>query len=216
MAATIFSLHCPPLKCYLERIAIPHVSIAPTSMETRDMSIHDHIQDPDYQLAGRSGKSFIPGQSGNPTGRPKKPTLKETIERILQEELPGKGMTKLEAVAHIWISEAMIKRDPRALNALINRLYPTPRLRPVEPDSDAPQFEVKLIEFVTYREGVGQDHYREISDDELYMQGDEFKASNRYRDELIRQQQAQEEHPPPIDDPSPSNEPSHPDAPDTT
>ena len=122
------------------------------------MSDH-HDTDDNYQLGGRSGKGFMPGQSGNPAGRPKKPTLKETIERILSEELPGKGMTKLEAIAHIWINEAMVKRDPRAMNALINRLYPTPRLRPVA--EDQPQFEVKLIEFVTYRDGCGQDYYRE-------------------------------------------------------
>jgi hypothetical protein len=151
-------------------------------MENETMSDHHDTNDT-YQLGGRSGKGFMPGQSGNPAGRPKKPTLKETIERLLQEELPGKGMTKLEAVAHIWINEAMVKRDPRALSALINRLYPQPRLRAIEAEDMQPQYEVKLIEFVTYKDGTGQDYYREMDFDELHTRSDEFQASDRYRRE---------------------------------
>jgi len=159
------------------------------------MSDHDHRNNPDYKLGGRTGKGFMPGQSGNPAGRPKKPTLKETIERILDEELPGKGMTKLEAVAHIWINEALVKRNPRALNALINRLYPVPRLRPVDAEYPAtPVFETKIIEFVTHRDGPGEDYYREVSQAEM---SDVITRSDPYPTlDHLRGDDDDDQHPP--------------------
>lgn len=103
---------------------------------------------PDYRPGGRSGKGFMPGQSGNPAGRPKKPTLKEQIEAVLAETLPESGITKLEALARVWVDQALRQRDIRSMLALANKLYPTPRERPVEPDRDQPMFQMKVIDMV--------------------------------------------------------------------
>ena len=41
-------------------------------------------------LGGITGKGFMPGQSGNPGGRPKGPSLKHAVERRLGEIAPAK------------------------------------------------------------------------------------------------------------------------------
>jgi len=39
------------------------------------------------KLGGCTGKGFMPGQSGNPSGRPKKKHLTEAFEEMLEEKL---------------------------------------------------------------------------------------------------------------------------------
>lgn len=40
---------------------------------------------PEKMLGGITGKGFMPGQSGNPTGRPKKQFLSEMADELLEE-----------------------------------------------------------------------------------------------------------------------------------
>jgi len=42
---------------------------------------------PEKKLGGVTGKGFMPGQSGNPGGRPKRPWLTEATEEMLAEKL---------------------------------------------------------------------------------------------------------------------------------
>jgi hypothetical protein len=43
--------------------------------------------EPTKMLGGITGKGFMPGQSGNPSGRPKKKHLTEAFEEMLEERL---------------------------------------------------------------------------------------------------------------------------------
>ena len=81
------------------------------------------------RLGGITGKGFMPGQSGNPKGRPKKRTLAEDVCAILAEFPAGGEIDKQEGLARIWIDEILRNRNFRALKALIDRLYPVPRPR---------------------------------------------------------------------------------------
>lgn len=46
------------------------------------------------KLGGITGKGFMPGQSGNPAGRPKKTLLTEVCEEMLAEKLEDPKMRK--------------------------------------------------------------------------------------------------------------------------
>lgn len=53
-------------------------------------------------------KKWKPGQSGNPKGRPKKKTLSEEIQGLLDDTMKGAGgMTHREALARVIIKEAL-------------------------------------------------------------------------------------------------------------
>ena len=65
-------------------------------------------------------KSYKPGQSGNPAGRPKMPDLSEAIAKILNEEKDGK--TALDAILAALRAKAA-KGDVRAAQELLDRGY---------------------------------------------------------------------------------------------
>lgn len=62
--------------------------------------------DPDYKPGGVTGKGFKPGQSGNPSGRPKYKLLSEAYRAKLAEELPD-GRTIAEAIVDAMTKLAM-------------------------------------------------------------------------------------------------------------
>ena len=79
-------------------------------------------------MRGRAGNlsPWKPGQSGNPGGRPKKRSISDELERLLDEEAPKSG-GKLWAVV---IAEALLRKarkgDVRAIAELANRIEGKP------------------------------------------------------------------------------------------
>lgn len=65
--------------------------------------------DPDYKPGGVTGKGFVPGQSGNPSGRPKSKLLSEAYRAALAELIPGdkRGRTIAEKIADEIIKQAL-------------------------------------------------------------------------------------------------------------
>lgn len=63
-------------------------------------------KDPSYKPGGVTGKGFKPGQSGNPSGRPKSKLLSEAYRAALAEELKN-GRTCAEEIAKEMVKLAM-------------------------------------------------------------------------------------------------------------
>ncbi len=81
-----------------------------------------------------------PGQSGNPAGRPKNPSLETILRKHLGEDLPpdpetGAVITRLEAAARVIFSEGITKRKSRVMIALLDRLWPKPIRIQGDPDN---------------------------------------------------------------------------------
>lgn len=79
-----------------------------------------------YNLGGITGKGFLPGQSGNPNGRPKGRSITSRLRDILErEEINGKPLRDGKQVADL-VAEALIKGarrgDIRHLQELLNRV----------------------------------------------------------------------------------------------
>ena len=66
---------------------------------------------PDYKEGGVTGKGWLPGQSGNPKGRPKKGNAWAELIRIKGDEMVtlkgGRQMTKREAIIAVAYVDAM-------------------------------------------------------------------------------------------------------------
>ncbi len=70
---------------------------------------------------GKGG--FQPGQSGNPTGRPKGTlSLLGIIKRILAETEEGQQRTRAEQVIRAYIADALEQKDGIAIRDLIDRI----------------------------------------------------------------------------------------------
>jgi L-rhamnose isomerase len=71
-------------------------------------------------------RPWKPGQSGNAGGRPKKRSISEELERMLDEEAPNSGGKPWAAV----IAEALLRKarrgDVRAISELANRIEGKP------------------------------------------------------------------------------------------
>lgn len=50
-----------------------------------DANVQDNAETTEKQLGGVTGKGFLPGQSGNPGGRPKKKAITELYEKLLED-----------------------------------------------------------------------------------------------------------------------------------
>ena len=66
---------------------------------------------------------FLPGQSPNPSGRPRGRGLQAEIERTLSERSKGTCQTRLERIAQILVSKAE-EGDLKALELILKRLWP--------------------------------------------------------------------------------------------
>lgn len=79
---------------------------------------------------------FRPGQSGNPSGRPKKrPSESEILERVLSETIPimeggiRKRMSKKEVLIRNAVTRAF--KDPRSLAQLLNMMHQVEKTKEV-------------------------------------------------------------------------------------
>jgi hypothetical protein len=72
---------------------------------------------------------FKPGQSGNPKGRPKGPSMKTVLEKFLSQSMDAKDpilgenrkMTVQERIVLSWIGAAM-KQNIHAINSIVDRV----------------------------------------------------------------------------------------------
>jgi hypothetical protein len=72
---------------------------------------------------------FKPGQSGNPSGRPKKKPLTEAYEALMKQPIPGdpQGRTFAEAIAYSMATEAIKgKAKVQAANEIADRIEGKP------------------------------------------------------------------------------------------
>ena len=74
-------------------------------------------------LGGVTGKGFMPGQSGNPKGRPQRKPLTDAYLQLLSQPIPGDkdGRTYAQAIAQAMIREA-VKGKVNAASELADRI----------------------------------------------------------------------------------------------
>ena len=92
--------------------------------------ISDEVANQEKRPGGVTGKGFMPGQSGNPSGRPKKGLLTEYYQALVAQPLPedlriglklGQGATYGEAIA-LGQARAAIKGKTDAAREIADRL----------------------------------------------------------------------------------------------
>ena len=66
------------------------------------------------------------GQSGNPAGKPRTPTLEEIMRKHLGGLVDGTDSTRLEVMSKLIFSEGVTKKNTKLLIALMDRLWPKP------------------------------------------------------------------------------------------
>jgi len=64
--------------------------------------------------------AWKPGESGNPAGRPKRPTFESLVAGILDQVVPGTDTTKREALAMIFV-DLMLQRNSRIIKEFLAR-----------------------------------------------------------------------------------------------
>lgn len=67
-----------------------------------------------------------PGQSGNPAGKPRTPTLEEIMRKHLGGMVEGTDSTRLEVMSKQIFSMGVTKKNAKVLIALMDRLWPKP------------------------------------------------------------------------------------------
>ena len=66
------------------------------------------------------------GQSGNPAGKPRTPTLEEIMRKHLGGLVEGTDSTRLEVMSKLIFNEGVTKKNTKLLIALMDRLWPKP------------------------------------------------------------------------------------------
>lgn len=74
----------------------------------------------DNNIGGVTGKGFMPGQSGNPGGRPKGKSLTAVLRELLNQIPQGDNKELKEAVVKALIGKALTG-DTRALDIIFDR-----------------------------------------------------------------------------------------------
>jgi Family of unknown function (DUF5681) len=100
-----------------------------------------------FEPGNTVGKQFQPGESGNPSGRPKTPitdAYRDLMERVVEDDGDGNfdlnkllarpGDTYAVAMAKAIAREAIIAGSIKAANEIANRLEGTPRQTVSGPD----------------------------------------------------------------------------------
>jgi hypothetical protein len=64
-----------------------------------------------------------PGQSGNPKGKPPRPSFESIVRKVLDETVGSTGQTKREVVARVFVDE-MIRRNSPLIKELLAREWP--------------------------------------------------------------------------------------------
>lgn len=79
------------------------------------------------------------GESGNPTGRPTgggRMTFEALVNRALDKEVPGHGITKREALAELFVNQLLAKRNDAAFGHYIRRGWPEVSKHEISADVD--------------------------------------------------------------------------------
>lgn len=87
-------------------------------------AVDNNVQTTDKKLGGVTGKGFMPGQSGNPGGRPKK-----TLDKALEAELAAlgaDGLTIAHAIAKKLVDKAKAG-DVKATQLIAERTQGKPQ-----------------------------------------------------------------------------------------
>jgi len=85
-----------------------------------------HVRTEAQRAAERNLVHFKPGQSGNPSGRPKdQPNFAAAVDRMLVAIDPTTKRTLLEEVVRV-LFEAVLRAEPWAMEMLVKRLWPVP------------------------------------------------------------------------------------------
>lgn len=110
-------------------IAIP-TTPQPNNIVKTEVSISTtNATEEQRKLGGITGKGFMPGQSGNPKGRPKKPkdfleSLAEEFERIRTLNADGTpGKNAAQVLAQAAMDKAIIDKDLDAMKWIVERKY---------------------------------------------------------------------------------------------
>ena len=82
-------------------------------------------------MSGNRGKlndkmiaaQWKPGQSGNPSGRPRRESFEAIVARILDEKVPGSDTRKREALARVFV-DMLLKRNGQMMREYLAREWP--------------------------------------------------------------------------------------------
>lgn len=86
------------------------------------MSVANNAKTTEKMPGGVTGKGFTPGQSGNPSGRPKK----RLIDEVLKELLLTEDSKVAEAIAQVLLGKAK-RGDLRAIQLVVERVQGRPK-----------------------------------------------------------------------------------------
>ena len=79
---------------------------------------------------------FAPGQSGNPKGRAKQKSFEVLVREALDKEVPGHGITKREALAELFATQLLQRRNRDAFAHYIKREWPEVSRHEIQADVD--------------------------------------------------------------------------------
>jgi hypothetical protein len=82
-------------------------------------------------------KPWKPGQSGNPAGKPKRPSFEALVNAALDKEMPGHGITKREVIAQTFVDKLIEDQCRDAFAHFIKRAWPEVNKHEVSADIEA-------------------------------------------------------------------------------